>query len=174
MLFLALPKSVRDRSHLNILLLFCSDSPCIVPASCRSASGPRKRFAAGRSQRLPDLAIMYWIPCNPNTSTTMRSPVSLPTLLTVRVTTAVMATASADFQRSKLSKAEYNDRDPQHICKFQSTVEEFTTLVRTNTMPWDKSLLDDFCAFVDDRKVWHHAQMVVPEFRNPRKQQYSP
>ncbi|KAI4116458.1 MAG: hypothetical protein LQ345_003134, partial [Seirophora villosa] len=75
------------------------------------------------------------------------------------------------FDRSRLDKTNYNDRDPIHISRFQSTVEDFTTRARTNQLLWDRELLHDFCAFVEDRRVWHHAQMVVPEFRSIRPQQ---
>ena len=73
----------------------------------------------------------------------------------------------------RLIKAEYDLNDPLDAARFQKTVFEFMKRVKDGRFrgPDREELMDMFCKFVDDRKVWHLAQMVVPEFRSAREEQ---
>ena len=80
--------------------------------------------------------------------------------------------ASQDFSE-RLMKSGYNLDDPLEAARFQKTVLEFMKNVRDDSLggPSGKELMDKFCKLVDDREVWHLAQMVVPEFRSAREEQ---
>lgn len=78
------------------------------------------------------------------------------------------------FDYQKLDKAKYDVHNPLDAARFQQNVMEFMDLVRETTVGDfnDKSnnenrrLVDEFCRFVNDKEVWHLAQMVIPEFRS--------
>lgn len=71
------------------------------------------------------------------------------------------------FNRQKLDKARYDINNPLDAARFQHNVMEFMSLIRNSDRSNDinQQLVDEFCEFVDDKEVWHLAQMVVPEFR---------
>lgn len=81
--------------------------------------------------------------------------------------------ASQDFSE-RLIKSRYDPNDPLKVAQFQETVFEFMKLVRDDNLgdPNGAKLMDKFCELVNDKKVWHLAQMVVPEFRSTREEQY--
>ena len=83
--------------------------------------------------------------------------------------------ASQDFAK-KLVKSNYDLNNPLDTARFQQVVSEFMKLVRADSLgdPNGEELIDKFCKLVDDKQVWHLAQMVVPEFRSGREEQYVP
>ena len=81
-----------------------------------------------------------------------------------------------DFDLTRLDPDEYDWEVPLHLARVQRTVEDFITCMQTIEVqtieaicPDDQATLDEFCAFVDDPKVWPLAQMVVPEFRSAKE-----
>ena len=81
--------------------------------------------------------------------------------------------ASHDFAK-KLVKSNYDLNNPLDTAQFQQTVYKFMEPVRADSLgnPNGEELMDKFCKLVDDKQVWHLAQMVVPEFRSGREEQY--
>ena len=82
------------------------------------------------------------------------------------------------FNLQKLDKTRYDINNPLDAARFQQNVIEFMDLVRSaNISELSKSnnesrkLVDKFCKFVDDKDVWHLAQMVIPEFRSSLEEQ---
>ena len=82
--------------------------------------------------------------------------------------------AQMTFDHQKLIQARCDVHNPLDAARFQHTVMEFMDLVR-NTVIGELSdgsknevrqLVDEFCRFVNDKEVWHLAQMVIPEFRS--------
>ena len=81
--------------------------------------------------------------------------------------------ASMIFDHQKLDKARYDINNPLDAARFQHNVMEFMNLVRNTVIDElsdrsnneNRQLVDEFCGFIDDKEVWHLAQMVVPEFR---------
>ena len=73
----------------------------------------------------------------------------------------------------RLVKANYDFNNPLEAARFQKTVFEFMKLVKDDSLgdPNGEELMDKFCKLVNDREVWHLAQMVVPEFRSSREEQ---
>ena len=73
------------------------------------------------------------------------------------------------FDHQKLNKARYDVHNPLDAACFQRTVMEFMDLIRNTVVGGNNNnrhLVDEFCRFVDDKEVWHLAQMVIPEFRS--------
>ena len=83
--------------------------------------------------------------------------------------------ASMTFSE-RLIKSKYNLDYPLDAARFQQTVFEFMELVRDDSLddPNGEELIDKFCNLVNDKEVWSLAQMVVPEFRSTREEQYAP
>ena len=84
------------------------------------------------------------------------------------------------FDHQKLDKARYDINNPLDAARFQHNVMEFMDLVRNTDVVGELSdrnnninrqLVDGFCGFVDDKEVWHLAQMVIPEFRSSLMEQ---
>lgn len=77
--------------------------------------------------------------------------------------------AQITFDYRKLDKTGYDINNPLDAARFQYNVMEFMDLVRHTVInklsDTNRQLVEKFCKFVDDKEVWHLAQMVVPEFR---------
>ena len=75
--------------------------------------------------------------------------------------------AEDKFDVTRLERDRYDWDVPLHHARVQRAVEDFMILVKNNEVicPDDQGMLDQFCAFVDDPKVWPLAQMVEPVFR---------
>ena len=70
--------------------------------------------------------------------------------------------------RERFSLKKFNNlNDPLDAGRYQHTVFEFMEHVRLNAFRGSKGeeLMRDFCTYVNHEKVWHLAEMVVPEFR---------
>lgn len=68
-----------------------------------------------------------------------------------------------------LVRGNYVLSKPLEAARFQRTSLDFMRAVRDNAFIGSKEgvqLMDDFCAFVSSKRVWHLAQNVVPEFRS--------
>ncbi|KAI4237485.1 MAG: hypothetical protein LQ349_001829 [Xanthoria aureola] len=72
------------------------------------------------------------------------------------------------FDRSRLEQARYTLKNGLDVRKFQDTVEDFVGLARKDKLADDQTLIQDFCALVNKQDTWHHACMVVPEFRRAK------
>ena len=79
------------------------------------------------------------------------------------------------FDDQKLNKARYDVHNPLDAARFQRNVMEFIDLIRNTVVGGklsdesnnnNRHLVNEFCRFVDDKKVWHLAQMVIPKFRS--------
>lgn len=79
--------------------------------------------------------------------------------------------------RKRFALKEFNNlNNPLHAAIYQDTVIEFMQFVRDNEFKGTtgQALMRDFLAYVNNEKVWHLAEMVVPEFRETLEEQYEP
>lgn len=60
-----------------------------------------------------------------------------------------------------------NTNNPADAARFMATVRDFLELVRENAFRGadGEGLMTGFCGYVNDPKVWSHAEKVAPEFR---------
>jgi len=80
----------------------------------------------------------------------------------------------ADDFRKKFALTGLNINNAIHLSGYQKTVIKFMDFVRKNAFRGSEGeeLMQRFCIYVNHEKVWHLAEMVVPEFQESWSEQY--